>query len=35
MLNGSMGSAAPVDSTNISFVVLAKVALCRHINKLV
>jgi hypothetical protein len=35
MLNGSMRSAAPVDPINISFVGLAKVALCTHLNNLV
>jgi hypothetical protein len=35
MLNVSMRSAAPVDPINISFVGLAKVALCTHLNKLV
>jgi hypothetical protein len=35
MLNGSMGSAAPVDPINISFVGFAKVALYTHLNKLV
>jgi hypothetical protein len=33
MLNGSMGSATPVDLNNISFVGLAKVALCTHLHK--
>jgi hypothetical protein len=35
MLNGSMGSAAPVDLINIYFVGLSIVALCTHLNKLV
>jgi hypothetical protein len=35
MLNGGMRSTAPVDPINISFVDLAKVALCTHLNKLV
>jgi predicted component of type VI protein secretion system len=35
MLNGSMRSAAPVDPINISFVGLAKVASCTHLDKLV
>jgi hypothetical protein len=35
MLNGSMGSTAPVDPINISFVGLAKVVLCTHLNKIV
>jgi hypothetical protein len=34
MLNGSMRSAAPVDPINISFVGLAKVALCSHLISL-
>jgi hypothetical protein len=35
MLNGSMGSAAPVEPINIYFEGLAKVASCTHLNKLV
>jgi hypothetical protein len=35
MLNGSMGSAAPVETINIYFEGLAKLALCTHLNKLV
>jgi hypothetical protein len=35
MLNRSMGFAAPVDPINISFVGLAKVTLCTHLNKIV
>jgi hypothetical protein len=35
MLNGSMGSAAPVDPIDMSFVGLAEVAFCTHVNKLV
>jgi hypothetical protein len=35
MLNGSMRSSAPVDPINISFVGLAKVASCSHLNKIV
>jgi hypothetical protein len=35
MLNGSMGSASPIDPINISFVGLVKVALCTHLIKLV
>jgi hypothetical protein len=35
MLFGSIGLTTPIDPINISFVGLAKVASCSHLNKLV